>query len=114
MRDSRPLALAAALLVSACDRSAGPVPDAPRVEQVERVDGRSDDSLDQSLDAMRSRMTPQQIEEFTDALLRIASRDSARILRESNGDPAAFQRALRERLDGLSAAEILAEGAEGH
>lgn len=78
---------------------------APVQNAVERANGRTEATLNASLDSMRGKMTPTEIREFTDALVRIGSR-------VSHDDRDDVNRALRERLDGKSVAEILADGKE--
>lgn len=105
--------LFAAVIAVGCSRSdpATATAGAPAPSPVERADGTSDASLNASLDSMRRKMTPQEIEAFTDALVRIGSRNSVEVLRANPGDVTAVNRALREHLHGMSVEEILADGA---
>ncbi|MDZ4774569.1 MAG: hypothetical protein SGI72_15685 [Planctomycetota bacterium] len=82
-----------------------------QTDLVQRADGASDESLNRSLDLMRSSMTKEEIALFTDALVRIESRTSVAALRDPPGDVEAVNRALREEVHGKSVAEILAAGA---
>ena len=77
-----------------------------------RADGRDDAALNSSLDAMRKGMTSVLIGEFTDGLVSIGTRVALDAMRASPGDLDAMNRALREHVDGMSVAEILADGAE--
>jgi hypothetical protein len=77
------------------------------------ADGSSIEALDESLDHMRSGMTPQQISDFTDALMRIQQPEARRLGASIAKDPGALDRHLCRVLDGLTAAQILALGAEG-
>jgi hypothetical protein len=96
-------------LLVACSQELG----APAADGVARIDGRSAASFEASVDALRVGMSPQEISDLTDAFLRIGSRDSVEVLRANDGDLEAVNRALRETLHGLSAAEVLVEGADG-
>jgi hypothetical protein len=107
----RSSALAAVALVLACSCAPGPGSQAGPTP-VLRVDGRTDATLNASLDAMRADMTREEISEFTDAIVRIASEDSVRTLREANGNADVLNDAVRQRFDGMTADEILAQGAE--
>lgn len=107
-----PRLLSAAVIAVACSRPDPATATAATLAPttVERADGSSEASLNASLDSMRRKMTQQEIEAFTDALVRIGSRNSLEVLRANQGDVSAVSRALREHLHGMSVEEILAGG----
>lgn len=109
MHFARTVVFVALLLSSACAPGPG---SQTTTAPVLRVDGRTDATLNASLDAMRSEMTREENAEFTDAIVRIASADSVRTLREANGNANVLNDAVRQRFDGMTVEQILVEGAE--
>ncbi|MBL8857086.1 MAG: hypothetical protein JNL28_01095 [Planctomycetes bacterium] len=112
-RTATSLFLAVVASLASCSGSLAPVaPLPPQAAGVSVVDGTNEDTMNASIDALRRDMTQDERTRFTDALLRIGSRRSLAVLRESGGDLEAVNRALREDLHGKTVAQILAAGAQ--
>ncbi|MGE3172243.1 MAG: hypothetical protein AB7O97_06415 [Planctomycetota bacterium] len=98
-------ALAALAVCTGCDAALGPLPD----DGVPRIDGRSEASFAATCRRIKDALTNRQQAEFADACLLVSRDACAAAARRGDGD--AVQRALRERLHGMSFAELTAAAA---
>lgn len=81
-----------------------------------KVDGSSVEAYKSSLDEMRENLTDEEKADFTKALLRIALEEAGKLAKERKGfdyvanpqDKEALEKAVRERLSGMTVDEVVA------
>jgi hypothetical protein len=91
------------LLLAGCSRL-GPLPD----DGVSRIDGRSQEAFVASVRRMKQDLAFPARDRFTDSIAKLQSAVSVETLQARGPDFAAIERAMRERLHGMSIADVVA------